>query len=121
MSPCESLAASRGVVRDPGLAVTLALTAYAERVALDDLFRPTRGEVAISEARHIAMYLAHVVLRHDAASLSRVFGRDPRSVRHAVRRVEDRRDAPDFDRRLARLEDLIAALAAPAPEEETRR
>lgn len=101
------------LARDPGLAATVALIAWSENVAPGALFSRTRGESAAADARHMTMYLAHVVLGRDVAGLSRLFRRDPRSIRHALRRIEDQRDEPALDRRLAHLEQLITAVSQP--------
>lgn len=105
--PVESRAA---VLAPPGLAVTLALAAWAEGVAPERLVQPTRGGADAVEARHLAIYLAHVTLGLDLNRLSRAFRRDRASLRHALRRVEDLRDDPIFDRRLSGLETVLAPL-----------
>lgn len=73
---------------------------------------PGRGGRAATQARQLAMYLAHVVF---GLSLSRVgicFGRDRTTVRHACRLVEDERDDDRREFGLAALECGLVALSA---------
>jgi chromosomal replication initiation ATPase DnaA len=85
-------------------AVAARLAANHYEVTLTDLRAPTRRSRRASRARHVAMYLAHVVfgLRHVAIGLA--FGRSRRSVAYACGWVEDARDDPAFDAALAGLE-----------------
>jgi hypothetical protein len=65
----------------------------------------------VTLARHVAMYLAHVVGGLSMSEVSRLFGRDRTTVAHACARLEDRRDDAVFDRSLDFLElGLTAAL-----------
>lgn len=75
--------------------------------ALEGIRRDRRP---ICEARHVAMYLAHVAFQLRLEDVARFFGRDRTSVGYAVRRVEDRRDDAAFDALLTRIEDLAGAL-----------
>lgn len=96
--------------RDAGIDVAAALAAWVSRVEPSALFCGTRGEAEVSAARQLAIYLAHVALGHDLSRLSSVFGRDRATLRHALRRIEDWRDDPGFDRRLSQLEAILMPL-----------
>jgi chromosomal replication initiation ATPase DnaA len=76
------------------------------QVPLRDLLGRTRAARA-SRARQIAMYVAHVVFGVGLTACGRAFGHDPSTVSYACHRIEDERDDPAFDRRLADLERLI--------------
>ncbi|MCW4113842.1 hypothetical protein NPA31_002540 [Aurantimonas sp. MSK8Z-1] len=88
------------------------IVSLAENVAMEEIVRPSRSPVPICRARHIAMYLAHVAFQAPLMVIAQDFGRDRTTVAHAVRRIEDQRDEPDFDARLCRLERLAAACGA---------
>ncbi|MEX6507003.1 helix-turn-helix domain-containing protein [Jiella sp. M17.18] len=88
-------------------------------IPVADIERPSRAVVPVCDARHVAIYLAHVVFQISLSRTAREFGRDRTTVAHAVRRIEDRRDDRDFDAMLDRLERLAHAvrtvLAAESP------
>lgn len=73
----------------------------------------TRGAPEAALARQCAIYLAHTVLGLTYGAAGRLFGRDRTTASHACRRIEDWRDDPEADARLAALErkfsDLICA------------
>jgi len=58
----------------------------------------------VTRARHVAMYLAHVIFGLSFGAVAAGFGRDRKTVMHAVRLIEDARDNPTFDAALANLE-----------------
>jgi hypothetical protein len=64
----------------------------------------------ISQARQMAMYLAHVAFRLSFTQVGRLFGRDRTTVAHACGVIEDLRDDHIIDRALTV---LTAALTAP--------
>jgi chromosomal replication initiation ATPase DnaA len=74
------------------------------------LFKPSRGVAPVAFTRQIAMYLTHVVLGRPLTAIGEFYGRDRTTVSHACGLVEDLRDLPDFEERMCRLEDCIAAL-----------
>ena len=94
----------------PDIDVAIALVARETGIACAAILDEGRCETAIADARHLAIYLAHVILGHGMARLAAVFGRDRASLRHALRRVEDRRDDPRFDRWLSGLEAVLLPL-----------
>ena len=97
---------------DPAITVAVGLAAWASGVESGAILAASRGEAPIACARQLAVYLAHVVLGYDLTRLSQVFRRDRATLRHALRRVEDDRDDPEFDRRVARLEAILMPLRA---------
>lgn len=58
----------------------------------------------LARSRQLAMYLAHVVLGLTQGQVARGFRRDRRTVAHACRCIEERRDDPAFDAHVAGLE-----------------
>lgn len=68
---------------------------------------PTRGRQPIAEARQVAMYLAHVALGLSLTDVGRLFERDRTTVAHACKKIEDRRELPEFDKALELLERSI--------------
>lgn len=68
---------------------------------------PTRGRRPIAEARQVAMYLAHVALGLSLTDVGRLFERDRTTVAHACKKIEDRREAAEFDKALDLLERSI--------------
>ena len=85
-------------------AITARLAANHYEVTLNDVDAPTRRSRRATRARHVAMYLAHVVFGLNHAAIGIAFGRGRRSVAYACGLVEDARDDPAFDAALARLE-----------------
>jgi chromosomal replication initiation ATPase DnaA len=65
----------------------------------------------VAFARQVGMYLAHVACGLTLTEVGRVFGRHRATVAHACAVVEDRRDAPEFDRAIAVMEFALTANA----------
>lgn len=86
--------------------MALALAAAAFDVSAEEIRAAGRRTAVVSLARHVAIYIAHVVFQLPMQCVAEGFGRDRTSVGHAVRRVEERRDGPEFDRLMDRLERL---------------
>lgn len=86
----------------------LRLVAGAFDLRPDDLRGSTRGCARVALARQVAMYLARVSLGLTLSEAGRLFGRDRTTAAHACRVIEDRRDDPRFDARLAVIEALLA-------------
>jgi len=99
-------------------ACRLACTAFGVR--REELKAATRSKAHIAFARQTAMYLAHVVGELSLTEVARGFARDRTTVSHACHLIEDRRDDPDFDARLERMEATLSLMlgdceTAPAP------
>jgi chromosomal replication initiation ATPase DnaA len=73
-----------------------------------ELGRPTRRQAPVAFARQVAMYVAHVDLGLSLTHVGRLFRRDRTTAAHACRVVEDRRDDPAIDGRLATIEAAVA-------------
>ncbi|WP_207552873.1 helix-turn-helix domain-containing protein [Consotaella salsifontis] len=84
-------------------------------VPVAEIVQPQRSLAEICLARHVAMYLAHVIFQVPLASIAPNFGRDRSSIGHAVRRIEDQREDRDFDALLSRLERLATSCAELMP------
>ncbi len=92
--------------RDRAVLITH-LVAFSTGVPAREIVSMGRAASPASEARHLAMYLAHTGLGWPLARVGAAFGRDRTTVGHACRRVEDRRDDPAFDRSVEVLEDCL--------------
>jgi len=90
-----------GLWRHVQIAVALSLA-----VPVDSLRAPTRCRSDVAFARQVAMYVAHAVLGMSYSAVGRLCGRDHKTVFHACRVVEQRRDDPAVDRMLHVLSDF---------------
>ncbi|MGV3651779.1 MAG: helix-turn-helix domain-containing protein [Devosia sp.] len=88
----------------------VAIVSSQEDLSLTVLLQGSRGTAPVAEARQLAMYLIHVILGRSYTEIGRLFGRDRTTVAHACAIIEDRRDEPDFERRVAALEARLGAL-----------
>lgn len=70
----------------------------------------SRATAPVAFARQVAMYLAHVVYQLDYDQVATAFGRRRSTVKYACGVVEDARDDPAIERRIARLEDRLMVL-----------
>ncbi len=89
---------------------------------VQSLRAPARGGRAVTQARQVAMYLAHVVFGLSFSRVGICFGRDRTTVRHACRLVEDGRDDARCEFGLAAIELGLLAMSAallPALRKET--
>ena len=102
--------------RDRAAARLVALVAADRQVPTILLLHPSRCGAEVAEARQLAMYLMHVVLRRTYAQVASFFGRDRTTVSHACAHIEDLRDSPQFEAEVARLEAAIGASATDTPE-----
>jgi chromosomal replication initiation ATPase DnaA len=94
-------------------AVLVSAVARSFRVRTSALTAPGRTAAREALARHVAMYLAHVLFGWTYSQVAPAFGRHRTSVLYACARVEDRRDDLCFDARLVRLErNILSALDA---------
>jgi chromosomal replication initiation ATPase DnaA len=67
-----------------------------------------RHSAAVTRARHVAIYLAHVALGRSQARLARALGRGAAGVAYAVRAVEDARERDRaLDAAIAVFEDML--------------
>ena len=80
------------------------LAALSLNVTLRDMRSTQRDKARAAFARQLAMYLAHVVGQLSTNALARIFGRDRSTVSHACAMIEERRDAPLFDKQIEMLE-----------------
>lgn len=100
--------------RDRMMAAFIAsLVALTSDVAARDIASRARCGQAVSRARQIAIYLAHVTLAWPLARVAFAFGRDRTTAGNAVRVVEELRDDPVMDAHLADMEACIRQ--APEP------
>ncbi|MCG5235159.1 helix-turn-helix domain-containing protein [Xanthobacter oligotrophicus] len=81
-----------------------AIVAAMAGLNVDALLDLRRSTAPVSMARQIAMYLAHVGLGLSQAGVAQAFRRDRSTVAYACRRIEDLRDDPAFDHRVAQME-----------------
>lgn len=89
---------------DPLLKSVVARVAAEWGVPTRKLRTKERGSRRAVRARQVAMYLAVVGHERTRESIAPFFRRHPTVIGHALRVVEDLRDDPDFDARIARLE-----------------
>jgi chromosomal replication initiation ATPase DnaA len=92
-------------VRRANLSQIVAAQAFG--VPLADVRARSRGDRTTARARHVAMYLSHVVFSVHVRAVARIFGRSPTATHHALKRVESLRDDPELNRTLAWLEDML--------------
>ncbi|MCJ8143794.1 chromosomal replication initiator DnaA [Ancylobacter sp. A5.8] len=86
--------------------------ALAAGVPLGELFQPSRRSRASAGARALAMYLAHVGLGLPISRVATGFGRHRSTVVHACRRIEESREAVNWDLRVGTLEDEVRRATA---------
>ena len=98
---------------DLGLAASIGAMAYG--VPLREVFSNPRGDAKAANARHMAMYLAHVRLKLSARRVGKGFGRTHAAVLKACRTIEDGRENPTFDRTVEWLETLLERATAEVP------
>ena len=110
MSPHLSPPSRPARPAEAGIDVAAALAAWVAVVDRLALFGASRGGAQVAAARQLAIYLAHVALGYDLTRLAAAFGRDRATLRHALRRIEDERDDPAFDRQLTGLEAILMPL-----------
>ena len=88
-----------------------AAVAQAFNVELTEMRAPTRCKAPVAFARQTAMYLSHVALGVSLTRTGACFGRDRTTASHACRVIEEKRDDPNFDTQLCRLEESLAQIA----------
>ncbi len=92
--------------------LTEAAAAAMAGLPVQSLRGPARGGRSVTQARQVAMYLAHVVFGLSFSRVGICFGRDRTTVRHACRRVEDGRDDARCEFGLAAIELGLLAMSA---------
>ena len=94
------------------------LVALAVDLPAREIAAHTRKTQSVTRARQLAIYLAHVTLSWPLSRAAFAFGRDRTTAGSAVRTVEDLRDDPEMDARIAALEACVRQ--APAAWEPAR-
>ena len=79
-------------------------------VPAEDLARAERSRKQVCEARHVGMYIAHVVFQLPFRAVAEGFHRHRSTVSYAVRQIEERRDDGRFDELLTLHERRAEAL-----------
>lgn len=101
--------------------LTAGVVGYAVDVPAEDIMADPRGSLGRSAARQLVMYLLHSAFSMSLAQIAAALGRDRSTVAHGVRKVEDRREAPAFDRWVETLEDMLRVAPDPVLREEDFR
>ncbi|MEL7028267.1 MAG: helix-turn-helix domain-containing protein [Pseudomonadota bacterium] len=114
-SPRQVVVDAAGVRRKTAKVQTMVALAF--NVSEEEMAAPTRSKAPIAFARQVAMYLCNVAMGLSLSQIAAAFSRDRTTVSHACHLIEDRRDEPDLDTRLAALEVILRAAFAedPAP------
>lgn len=94
-------------------ALVTSVVAFATGVPAREIASPTRARAPAALARQIAMYMAHVVYAWPMSRVAVAFGRDRTTASHACHRIEDMRDDPAFDAKIAAMEECLRQ--APEP------
>jgi len=74
------------------------------RVPMIQVIGRTKTSRAV-KARQVSIYLAHTLLSRPHDDLADIFGRHAGTISRACHRIEDQRDEPQFDARIACLEE----------------
>jgi chromosomal replication initiation ATPase DnaA len=85
-------------------AFIIQFVAFYTGVGAGEIASPARHCADAARARQIAMYLAHTGFAWPLARVAAAFGRDRSTASYACKRVEDLRENPRFDSKLAWLE-----------------
>lgn len=94
--------------------LTREAVAFAFGIEPDAIDHPTRGASHIALARQVAMYLTHISFELSLSRVAQAFRRDRTTASHACHVIEDRRDDPEFDAQLDRLEAFLRSAPLPA-------
>ncbi len=95
-------------ISDSSIRVVEIVVAAAFTIPAAELRAATRRSAAVAFARQTAMYIARVKLRMNYDDVGRAFGRDRTTAAYACRLVEERREDPNIDALLSRLESLCS-------------
>ncbi|WP_192843080.1 helix-turn-helix domain-containing protein [Aureimonas frigidaquae] len=101
---------------DTACALAVAISSAFCEQPEDEIACRARCRAATSDARHIAIYLAHVVFQRPRRVIAEAFQRDRTTIAHALSRVEDRRDDPAFDALVTRMEHVAKHCRALIPD-----
>lgn len=103
---------NRAFFSGPAQVISIA-TAREFKVPVEQLTQSTtRCSAHVANARMVAMYLVATLLDLSLTHTGLIFGRDRTTVRHALARVEDKRDDPAFDSLILRLEEELTVRSA---------
>jgi hypothetical protein len=94
---------------DPRARLVADVVAFAAGSTGDEIMARTRCGRGLTTLRHVAMYLFSSVFGASAALTAQAFKRDRTTVQYALRKIEDGRERPAFDRWIAALEAALAA------------
>jgi len=97
--------------RQAQVVIAQEIVARAFQISIVEIRAPTRRRAPVALARQIAMYLMHVVFGMSLSAVGRHFGRDRTTASHACRQIEDRRDEPNFDMLVDRLEFAVRSIS----------
>lgn len=86
------------------------VAAFALGLRTWDVLSEGRGSPAVSFGRHVAMYLCHVSLGMSLSKIARALERDRSTVAYGCHVIEDRRDDPEFDEWVDRVEQGLKAV-----------
>lgn len=87
--------------------LAVAVVAYACGVEVELIGGGSRGAAPVAFARQLSMYLTHVAFEISLSRVAIAFGRDRSTVGHACHLIEDRRDDPEFDDWICKLEGML--------------
>ncbi len=87
-------------------------------IAYMDVKSKTRGSNDMCFARQLSMYLMNVIYGISLSRIGRTFNRDRSTASHACNVIEDYREDPQLDRKIARLEAFLKASRSIAVSEE---
>lgn len=73
-------------------------------VAFADLLLSGRGSAREAFARQVAMYLCRLVFAMTLGEIALAFQRDRSTAAYAIRRIEEAREQPVFDRQISIIE-----------------
>jgi chromosomal replication initiation ATPase DnaA len=91
------------LLENPEVLKLTARVAASYRVPVSAVIGRARGKQVVA-ARQVSIYLSHVLLSRPMDEIAKMFDRHHSTVSYACHRVEDLRDEPRFDARLARIE-----------------
>jgi chromosomal replication initiation ATPase DnaA len=89
--------------------IAVAMTAGALDTNANDVLGTGRS-TRTTLARQVAMYVASTGFGMSFSRVAAAIGRDRSTVAHACKLVEERREAPEFDRWLDALEQSVASV-----------